>query len=100
MNFNCFLVYIFKKLIVSLVFQQICKKDNCNHTFPFKIPLLVFSEQGIFMLDSWQKSLYSFTCGSYGARTSINFDQILNAETLRYLRKREIEMFELSRLQT
>ena len=42
--------------------------------------------------------MYLFTSGSCGRRTTVNFDQIINTKTLRYLWKWEIEMFELPRL--
>lgn len=45
-----------------------------------------------------KRRLYSFTSGSCGKRTTVNFNQIINAETLRYLHKRESEMFQLSRM--
>ena len=40
---------------MSFVFHQVWKEDNFNHMFPFKIPLSVFSEQGVCMFNSWQK---------------------------------------------
>ena len=55
------------------------------------MPLSVFSEQGVCMLNSWQKKLYSFSCGSYGTRASINFDQIINGETLSYYNKEKVK---------
>ena len=83
-----FLVYIFKKLIMAFVYHQVCKKVSCNHTFPFWIPLSVFSENGVCMLTSNQQKLYCFTCGARGTQTCVNFDNIVNINALNYIRKK------------
>ena len=84
-----FLVYIFKKLINDFGYHQVCKRVNWNHTFPFRIPLSVFCENGVCMLTLNQKKLYSFSCGASGTQTSVNFDNIINVHALNYICKRK-----------
>ena len=76
MAFNLILAYIIKKLIMEFLFHQIYKKNGCNHTFPFKVPLSVFSDQGVCLLSSAQKRLFRSTCLSCGTCTEINFEQM------------------------
>ena len=82
-------MYNFKKLIMTFVYHQVCKKVNCNHTFPFRIPLFAFSENGICMLTPNQQKLYSFSCEAFGTQTHLNFDNIINVHALTYSRKKE-----------
>ena len=74
---------------MEFIFHQICKKNGCNHTFPFKVPLSVFSDQGacllLFFIIYYYCLLFRFTCFSCGTCTEVHFEQIVNFETLKFL---------------
>ena len=72
LTFNLILGYITKKLIIEFVFHQICKRNGCNHTFLFKVPLSVV----VFL--------------SCGTSIEVHFQQIVNFEMLKFIGNREL----------
>ena len=72
---------------MSFVFYQLRKKIDCQDSFLFLIPLLIFDENGMFLLTTTQKKCYSFTCSICATDTVIDFNKIVNAETIIFMKE-------------
>ena len=84
---------------MAFVYHQVCKTANCNHTFPFRILLFVFSENSVCFLTMNQQKLYNFTWGACGAHTRVNFD-IINVHALNYICKNKDELIVLNQIKS
>lgn len=81
-----------------MYFTKFAKKTVATVRFYLKLHCQFFQNKAGVCRIHGKKGLYLFTSGSCGRRTTVNFDQIINTKTLRYLWKWESEMFELPRL--
>ena len=98
MIFNCIFSSFIKKLIMALVFHQICEKERCNNIYPFCIPLTAFSERGVCLLTNNERELFGFVCSSCGTQTFVNFATFVSSESLKYIREKETLAWELDTL--
>ena len=73
---------------MPFVYHQICKKNYYNHAFPLCTLLSTFAENWVCLLTFLQERSYSFTCGSCGTQTPVDFDNIAIPGAVQYIRKK------------